>query len=143
MTPPPRPISDAANEPTSGWSIVGMLVLGLVAVAVSVFLVVVHPVQLNDGRWRFLRVETTKSPTTGLHQRVGTDYFTDEVVQRDFDTDGDGDFDCREQRCLELGDAPDAYCVLRPQSAGWVRGREAACVELVRMPGEPEGTKAR
>ena len=71
------------------------------------------------------------------------DALGDEVVQRDWDTDGDGDFDGREERCLELGDAPDAYCVLRPQSAGWVRGREAACVDLVRARGVPEGTKSR
>ena len=120
-----------------------MLVLGVLAVGFSVFLIVVHPVQLQDGRWKFLRVETAVNPATGLHQRLGTDFFTDEVVQRDWDTDGDGDFDCREQRCLELGDAPDAFCVLRAQSAGWVRGREAACVDLVRVPGAPGGTKAR
>jgi hypothetical protein len=101
-------------------------------------------VQLQDGRWAFLRVETVKNPATGLQMRLGTD-FRDNVIQRDWDTDGDGDFDCREERCLELGDNPDAYCVLRAQSAGWVRGREAACIDVGR-PGNtaaPAGTKSR
>ncbi|MBF5045416.1 hypothetical protein FGE12_23625 [Aggregicoccus sp. 17bor-14] len=122
----------SAREARWGWRLLGLFTLALLVTLVAVFFWNLRPVRRHDGQWTWVRVLRIRWPTSGLRTREYED-FEDTLLRREWDLDGDGRYECREEPCPERSAQPEARCVSRLQEGRWVEAPElASCTELTR-----------
>jgi hypothetical protein len=122
------------REARWGWRLLGLFALALVVTLVTVFFINIRPLRRQDGRWTWVRVATVRWPQSGFSTREYED-FEDVLLRREWDVDGDGRFECREEACPGRAPLPESLCVFERQAGRWVQlpPEVASCTELSRL----------
>jgi len=117
-----------------GWRLLGLLALALFVTLLTVFFLHIRPLRLRDGTWTWVRVSSVRWPQSGLTTREYED-FADVLLRREWDLDGDGRYECREEPCPSRALLPDALCVYERREDGWVEltPELPSCTELSRL----------
>jgi hypothetical protein len=95
-------------------ALVGVLLASLVALGLRFF----RPVRLSNGQWLIATVNEQTWPDG--HRSRDLWCCTDAIIRRDWDRDGDGVYDCREDHCPWKSDRRWAACVSYLQDGQWV-----------------------
>lgn len=129
-------MDDARREREArwGWRLLGGFALLLLLALVTVFFVNIRPLRRLDGHWAWVKVATVRWPQSGLSTREYED-FDDRLMRREWDLDGDGRYECREEPCPARALLPDALCVYERRASGWVEltPELPSCTELSRL----------
>ena len=122
------------REARWGWRLLGLLALALLVTLVTIFFIHIRPLRRHDGRWTWVRVATVRWPQSGFTTREYED-FEDVLLRREWDLDGDGDFECREEACPGRSAQAESLCVLERQAGRWVAlaPEVVSCTELSRL----------
>ena len=121
------------REARWGWRLLGLLALVLTVTLLTLFFLHIRPLRLRAGAWTWVRVSSVRWPQSGLRTREYED-FADALLRREWDLDGDGRYECREEACPGGSPGGELPCVSLREDGGW---RDApalpSCTELPRL----------